>query len=290
MKPKVKLIGDSRLYVGEKVPGLKPMYKRMSCEKESSMNDRLKKQARDAIEFLGEHPAIAPDALFGRALYFSIQDVCKRGYDRIVADLGVDIWPSSKHADKFKAEFEKEYKELEESYKDCPKDKMLKIEKRLAKISVPYKKLYGEPWKYDHTEYWGEMSFFIYHGKPKDWMKERSLSNPYSWQAYGGLDMDFGARTFEELLIRMARKFKRQFGDFKADDFLTKKEKENHRKEESFFRIKLGKRPMYRLKRNPKYIEVGPAELNHRWAKWYLTTPYGKEHWGDSEELRKILR
>jgi hypothetical protein len=255
------------------------------------MNSELGKKVNKAIEFLSEHPAVSPDSLFGRAISFSIQDVCKRGYDRIVDKMGVDIYPSHKCADRFKDEFDKEYKELEEDYKKYPKNeeniRALKRDKRLVKIDVPYKKLFGESWKYARTEYWGEATFFIYQGKSdyRHWIKDR---NPYSWGAYSS-HINVTAPSFEELIVKIAERFKERFGNFEADDFLTKKEKQNHKKEEMFFHKKMKKSNYSRLDRNSKYIHVSPAILNHRWAKWFLSTPYGKKTW-DSKELREIIK
>jgi hypothetical protein len=236
--------------------------------------------------FLNEHPAMTPNQFF-RGIDFSIQDVCKRGYDRIVARTGVDIYPSDKNAHLFKEEFdrefEKEYKELEKNYKNEPK--MLRLQKRFVKITVPYKKLFGEPWKYDRTEWWGEMTFFVYHGNPQKWMKDM---NPYTWQAYSS-HLSESAPSFEELLVKLANRFRKRFGDFEREDFLTPEEKKNHRTEEAFWFKRKKEKHFSTLKWNPKYIRVPDPELNHRWAQWFLSTPYGKKAWGDSDMV-KIMK
>jgi len=242
------------------------------------------KAARKAIEFLQEHPAMEPDNLLGRGLCFSIQDVCKRGYDRIVARSGVDIYSSSKNAHLFKDEFEKKFKRIEKDYKKDPK--LLRAQKRFTKISVPYKKLFGEPWKYDRTEYWGDMSFFVYHGNPKKWMKDR---NPYIWQAYSA-HLEPAALSFEELVIKLAKEFKKRFGNFKREDFLTPEEKKNHRTVRSFNFIKKKGKMFSTLKWNPKYMNVPDSELNHRWCEWFISqSTYGKKTWSDGS-IKAILK
>ena len=254
--------------------------------KEDFMNqNKLKQKAVKALYFLEEHPAIAPNQLHGRYLYFSIQDVCKRGYDKMVRNMGVDIWPTSPNASMFKEEFEKEYRRVEKDYKNKP-SKILKAEKRFVKIEVPYKKLFGELWKYNRTEYWGEMSFAVYHGNPKKEMKDVT---PYTWQSYDA-GINTSALSYEELVIKMANVFKKRFGNFERDYFLTPEEKRNHKKNEIFFQVKEKGSPFTRLKRNPAWIRVPDAELNHRWCRWFLLTPYGKKHWGDSKELKKIIK
>ena len=150
----------------------------------------------------------------------------------------------------------------------------MKSQGGLISIEVPYQEMFGEDWKFDHVEYWGELCFYQFDGKPtiKNWMDYKK------WQRCSGVEAS--GRTFEEMVVSITKKFKKTFGNFTGDDFLTSKEKENHKKEHPFHRRKIKGRPQYtRLIRNKKYKQVNEAEINLRWLKWFLKTDYGKKNW-----------
>ena len=231
--------------------------------------ERLQLKARDALNFLEVHPAmngIFTDVM--SSLWFSIQTVCKRGYCEQARN-AVRVYKNSKDAHRFKAEFEKELKDYNEEE--------LKTQGPFVSIDVSYKKLFGEDWKFDHVEYWGELSFYMFQGKPT----EKKNIDTKNWQTYCGVEA--GGRTFEEMIVNITKKFKQAFGNFARDDFLTKKEKDNNK----------GKMPWHfkpykrkgstvrysRMVRNRDYMHINDAELNLRWQKWYKTTKHYKENW-----------
>ena len=234
--------------------------------------DTLKIKARDALNFLEGHPAlgIIVKPLFSN-LWFSIEKICKRGYTEHCKDR-FDVGINSKYAFKFKDEFKKEYQKLQKTVTD---KKSFDLQKRFIRIYTKYEKVFDESWKYDHIEYWGELGFNIYVGNPKikQWV------NPKNWACCAGVEI--GGRSFEEMIIKITRQFKRRFGNFENIDFYTKREIENNRKEKIFFHVPLNDGTgCSRLKSNPKYIDVNEAELNRRWLKWFSQTEYCKKTWG----------
>jgi hypothetical protein len=234
--------------------------------KSVNVTSGLQLKARDALWFLECHPASGEDVF--NLISFSIQKVCKRGYDEI-AKRGVQIRQSSKFAKRYKDELKKE---VDEFIKEHPK--AFECEKHFISIDVPYKELFGEEWKFDRTEYWGNVSFKVFMGSLKEknaWMKQENWTSFEGFPAY--------TRTFEEMIIEFAKQFKKNLGDFCSEDFLTKTEKENHKKERVF--VFAGERSM---KSNKKYIHVDRAELNRRWLKWFLKTEYCKKNWNDTFE------
>ena len=212
------------------------------------MNKRynLQIKARDALWFLDFHPAICED-VWGQ-ISFSIVKVCKHGYDEIVKH-GVDIRKSSKFAEKYKDKLDAEIKKFKKEY-----PKAFDSEGLFVSIRVPYKELFGEAWKFDHVEYWGSIPFKVFTGDLKDKLAWRGIEG---WTNYEGFSVH--ERTFEEMVIKLAQKFKKAFGDFCSEDFLTKEEKSNH-----------------------NYVEVNRADLNRRWLKWFAGMDYCKKHWENS--------
>jgi len=229
--------------------------------------EKLQIKASDAICFLEEHPAIGPMFDVFQALRFSINPVCKRSYLEC-AKSGVTIRLSSKHAKRFKKEFEKELKEYtEEELKTC---------KPLVSIKVPYKDLFGEEWKFDHIEYWADMVFYKFEGKKEEYMDQKK------WTAIEAIRCIPASRTFEEMIVKVARQFKKIYGDFDCDDFLTKREKQNHKKEMAMLLVDKATTPagnkISHMISNPKYIKVTYGEINQRWFKWFKTTDYYKKN------------
>jgi hypothetical protein len=231
----------------------------------------LIKDMNDALNFLECHPALG-GACFDlhSNLWYSVQEVCKRGFCRL-HDGEIDIHYTPENYKRYKELFDEEMKELPE------------IEKKLARVSIPYETHFGEPWTFDHVEYWGELGFKMFIGNDFNKYFDRD-----KWGGYCGIETS--GRSFEELIINVSKKFKEAFGDFSEDDFLTKKEKDNHKKEWPFVFIPVEdkKHPgCSEMKHNKKHIDVNSSEINRRWVKWFVKTPYGKKHW--KENCEKIL-
>lgn len=224
--------------------------------------EKLQIRAQKAIDFLSEHPAITPVFDMFQALKFSINPVCKRGYLEN-SKSGITIYFSSKYARRFKKEFEEEFKTYTE--------KELNDSKPLVSIEVPYKKLFGEEWKFDHIEYWAEMTFFKFIGN--------LYTNQLNWEPFQALKVIRATRTFEEMIIKVERQFKKLYGDFSCEDFLTKKEVKNHKKELAMITVVENKNGIRisKLISNPKYLKVDFGEFNQRWWKWFEKQKASKE-------------
>ena len=237
-------------------------------QSKAEMQRHLK--ARDMIYDLSCHPAL-PDSVFTlfQLMTIEIVQVCKHGHVKPMKGC-LEIRNTPKNYKKYKEEFDKEFKEY------TPEE--LDREYALIHARVPYKKIYGEPWKPDHIEYWGEISFCVFIGKDyKKWHDQTC------WDAYAGIET--GGRSFEEMIIKLGRKFFKTFGKFNDEDFLTAEEKENHQKEGCFLTKPIKKRGSFLgsyLLSNPKYKQVYASEINRRWAKWYFKTEDCKKKWGTS--------
>lgn len=231
--------------------------------------EKLQIKARNAIYFLSEHPAISPTFDVFQALTFSINPVCKRSYLES-AKSGVTVRLSSKYANRFKKEFDEEIKEAKYTEEE------LKTQRPLISIEVPYKKLFGEDWKFDHIEYWADMVFYQFEGKKDGYIDQKN------WQAIEALRSIPASRTFEEMIVKVATRFKKLYGDFDCEDFLTKREIQNHKKEMAMLVVDKKTMPtgniVSHMISNPKYIKVTYGEINQRWYKWFQTTDYYKKN------------
>ena len=231
--------------------------------------ERLQLKARDALNFLERHPAMngilsTPTS----AIWFSIQTVCKRGYSEDARN-SVSVYRKSKDAARFKDRFEKEMEDYNAEE--------LKRWGSLISIDVSYKELFGEDWAFDHIEYWGELSFYMFQGRPT----KKNNVDQKNWQACAGVEI--GGRTYEEMVIKVVKEFKKNFGNFDKEDFLTKEEKENNKRKMPFH-FKPFKKEGSSLKYSTMvydkdYMHVNDAELNLRWQKWYKTTDHYRKNW-----------
>jgi len=227
-------------------------------------------KAIKALDFLRCHPAFSTD-VFGDSLFdgawFMMTECCKRGRTDYSGKHGVTIYRGDKGWRKYEDRFEEEHKDD----KDTPKN--------LQNIDISYEEWYGEPWKFDHVEYWYETTFFIFEGNPYGAIMEHS--DYHKWGRYAG--PQGGANTFEDMVINCAKKVKRAFGDFDDfKDFRLPEEIANHKEQDSFnFRdIKSGKsKGFFRMIKNKDSLDVYNGLVNVRWLKWFMTTDYCKKHW-----------
>jgi hypothetical protein len=230
--------------------------------------DDLRREAIKARDFLASHPALG-GADKEEPLYYSIQEVCKRG----INELGpVSVWNTPHNRKKFEKDFNKKF-----SQEELAKNKYCYLYKN-------YKQVYGEKWQFDHIEYWWETSFYVFQGSIErdnnDWMDYKN------WQSYShGED---GTLTIEEAYIAAAKFAKETLGDFKYDSFITEAEKENHKKNNPFNFKKSdmliagfnGKEEACRtMEHNKKYLWVSNGMENRRWLKWFVDTPFCKKNW-----------
>lgn len=238
-------------------------------QSKAEINKHLK--VRKTLWDLSLHPAL-PDVIPGGLLSLielDISLVCRNGYTEPFKDGCLEIFYTRENYEKYKEEFDKEFKEY------APEE--LKREKPLIRADVPYKKIYGYSWKADHIEYWGDICFMIFTGKDMNLWPDIKL-----WQHFSGVSA--AGRTFEEMIVNLGKKFFKTFGNFTSDDFLTPAEKTNHKKEQFFFfvPIKHKKYKASRMVSNPKYKRINSSEINRRWVKWFSKTPYGKKQWGET--------
>jgi hypothetical protein len=216
--------------------------------------ERLQLKARNALYKIEEHPAITSLHGIQQCIWFSIQPVCKRGYSQ-ESIRGVSVYNKGKNAKRFKEQFDLEKKEDSKFYEQYP---------FLLKIDVPYEELFGELWKFDHIEYWGELTLKVYNPKP-------THNNDYDrWDNWAGPHSS--GRTYEEMIINLWKALKKDYGDFGYNSFMTPEELKNNKENEIFFFKEVEDHPAYgkcsEMVANPNFIRVLDAEKNIRWQKW----------------------
>jgi hypothetical protein len=192
---------------------------------------------------------------------------CKRGKSEWCKNGGVSIFMGQKGWEKFKDRFDEEYKDDNETPDG------------LKSIDVPYEEMYGEPWEFDHVEYWYELTFFAFEGNPyKEPYEEQGYMDNAAWGRYGG--PHGGANTFDDMLIECADKVKAIYGNFDSyNDFITDAEKENNKQDNFFLKETSDSTPYISMIRNPNYIDVNNGLRNLRWLKWFIETDYCKKEW-----------
>ena len=246
------------------------MKKSLPTQTKAEMAMHLK--AQEMIIRFERHPTMPPLSSLWNSLDFSIQQVCKRGWMEPFRGM-VDVSKTPANYKKYKDLFDKE---MEEEYTG----EELELGDSFVTIEVPYKEVYGEDWKPDHIEYWGDTTFKVFIGK--DFDKDWDMKN---WDNYAGVSAS--GRTFEEMIVNLGKKFFKTFGDFTESDFLTAAEKKNHEKYMPFYFKKCEDDRFSTMETNKKFKRVSAAEINRRWVKWFAGTEYGKENWGN--DLKKIL-
>lgn len=237
--------------------------------KEAIDKEQVKRiKAANALVFLKGHPAfcadISGDSLFEGA-WFSMIKCCKNSMSE-ASKMGVTIFRGDKGWTKYKDRFEEEYKdELDEEFQS---------------IEIPYEEKYGEPWKFDHMEYWCETSFLVYEGNPYSSIKEHY--DIKKWGRYSGPNSF--ANTFEDMLIDCAKKVKKCFGSFdEYKDFRLPEEIRNHKENEVFHMkpITKGKhKGCSEMIHNKEHVDIYSGLVNLRWLKWFIETDYCKKNWG----------
>lgn len=244
------------------------------------MDDQdIRIKAIKSLDFLRDHPGVnndlLGDSLFD-GLWFYMAKCCKRGKAESCKK-SMQIYRGEKNWHKFKDRFDKE----KESDEDTD----------FQHISVTYEEYYGEPWVFDHVEYWYETTFSVFQGDPFD---DRQYMEYKNWGRYAG--PEGGANTFEDMLIQCERKVRRAFGSFNhLDKRLYLPEELNNNKSNRMFSLKKitsGKNKNgSELIREDEYVDVNDGLLNLRWLKWFVETDYCKKHWEyNMPEFKNILK
>jgi hypothetical protein len=231
------------------------------------VKEELRLKAIEALNFLRSHLALA-EGFDYRCLCWSMQKVCKRGF---VEGPGITIFWGEPDAEKFKAKFLKHYSKKE-----------LADEHTFATISISYEERFGEPWIYDHIEFWWELSFVVFQGNLN--RESFDYANPKKWDSYGF--ESGGDVSWEQCIVDMADKVREHLGNFSDyKDFINEFEKKNHKENPLIFRPKKIARGK---KSNKKYATVGFNDknwrvhsgiTNRRWLQWFVTTDYCKKRW-----------
>jgi len=247
--------------------------------KDKIMDDQAKRiEAHKALYFLREHPAVnndvMGDSLFDGA-WFHMSKCCKRGKDEH-CKRSMTIHRGEKGWRRFKDRFDKELEDGES--------------KSLQSIYLTYEEWYGEPWVFDHVEYWYETTYFAFSGNPFHKSEYMDYKN---WNRYGG--PEGGANTFEDMLIKCARQVRKAFGSFDHEDkrLYLPEELANNKAQRMFHNLKFenGSRLSCPLKRNAEYIDVNEGLINLRWLKWFVETDYCKKNWDSNMgEFRGFIK
>jgi hypothetical protein len=233
------------------------------------MTSIIFKKFLKAQNLLNEHPALNPagsDSFFSGNLTWWVNQMCENNEirDNYVISKNPLIWidENDKRFDLFFDEFHVDHDD--------------------DHLYVPYRKIYGYNWIYDHCEYVGEYCMFKY--CPELNVKGSKFDKKYpSIQCYNPYQGGGGhGATFEEMVIDIAADVVKKFGPYSFDEFLTTDEDINHENNSPFNRIpvideKFGE--CMSLEANDKYITVPECELNLRWWDWYRTTKHYAKSW-----------
>ena len=244
------------------------------------MDEKLKLKVVDAYKFLSSHPALSGGTLDGiSALWWYPVKCCKRGIAQSSSDRLSTHYDDPYRSGRWEDEFRADY--TEEALSSHP---------GMCVIHKTYDEVFGEPWAFDHVEFWFEITFTVFQGGIEDskaWMDQKR------WGRYQG--PEGGARTFEEMLVAAAQAVKEELGNFQESDFYMPEELANHAKENPWISRKLDKKELnpitgkeehfFAMDDNPAYIDVGCHVLNRRWLRWYIETDICKRNWGASFNL-----
>lgn len=239
--------------------------------------ENKKLEAIEAINFLKSHPAVSPEifsANICEGIDFWMNPVCKNGYSDYVKHSGVSVYIDSQWGEKYKDLLIKRWEE------DGIVDPDMQ---RFSSVDIPYEEIFGEPWTFDHVEYWWEITFFVFAGNPYD---RTDLYEHKKWQRYAGCykGKEGASETFEDMIINAAKCVKEEYGDFgNWQDFYTPEEIKNHKEERPFGDFKPIGNGMSEVIFNDRHVQIGRGLINLRWLKWYIdfkTEPVILEDWG----------
>ena len=244
-------------------------------------NQKLSKQVQEARDFLSNHPGVCYDGWFEKTnMIWWLTDKCKNGHYK-------DYYQKPENVEVRLYKDDKDFEKFWEKYKDEDDD----IDEEFISIYVPYNEIYGYSWKYDHTEYVADYSFYKYN-KDEQYIKYLKTSREVDdktaektasymntcWNAFQGGYVY--ASSFEELIIKLAEDVRERFGDFCCEDLLTTEEKQNHEDQwlMKFKDLDDGS-GCSEMITNDKYIRLEQKDYNLRWWEWFVKTEYCRKNW-----------
>lgn len=231
------------------------------------MDDLQKRaDAEAALDFLREHPALnngGGDSLVD-GMCFMMQKCCKHNQSESCGKYGVKIYHDEYQ--KYKDIFDEEYKDMSEEEEPL----------KFRCIDVPYERMYGEPWQYDHMEYWYELTFFVFEGNPYSFDESCDFKNYERCSGPHG-----GANTFEDMLIDAATTVKALFGDYNRweGSLYLPEEIACRRATEPFTAEDIPGSLFKRMIFNKENVDVNDGLINLRWLGKMIDTDYIKKNW-----------
>lgn len=227
----------------------------------------IKLAAIDARNFLSNHPALncLDDQNICDGLWFYMYPTCKRGHSDYTGKHGVEVYLKDSNASEYQDLFDIKYKDEEPDFM---------FEYR--SVSVPYERMYGEPWQYSHMTYSYELSFVAFTGNPYIDFEEYKSENYSRFAGPAGAGI-----SFEEMLIDAAAKAKDAFGDynFESKEFYLNEELKNNDEEEFFIFSPFDKNGLSKMDFNTSYVNVTKSLINLRWLKKFMNTEYAINNW-----------
>lgn len=219
---------------------------------------------KDALLFLENHPALNNEMINAvQDIEWSVVPVCKNGVTKNYHGQNPEyITVIFSEIDDNK-QYKKYYSD-NVHFTDSNEENM---------IEVPYKTVYGYEWAFKKMQYSGHCSIFKYN------------ESYHYWERMQGEDT-CKHDTFEDMIIGLAEKVKKAFGNFNREDFLTPAEKINHDTNEPFnispdMIVSPGGSEIkgYKMTPNVDYIDVNEKEYNRRWWDWFRQTEYCRQNW-----------
>jgi len=153
-------------------------------------------------------------------------------------------------------------------YEYCKKLNRGKPEIR-DEILLTHQQYYGTKWKFHHVEWGMDISIMIYGGDSFD-----HQLNDTGWSRYLGFTV-YG-KSFNDVILKAAKRVAKELGNFHSDDFLSTVERENHHKVHPFkwtvsdVKDSVTGEELYDMNPNPKYIDVTQEKKNRRWLRWWI--------------------
>ena len=243
------------------------------------ISKKIMKEFQESIDFLEDHPAFACGGIPPlkkkyrnnmipiKPYDMMVMTVCKNGYALEMTPPYISVYPDNPRYEELKERIgEKaiskgltvgiEYKE----YKIIPEDKNEHLE-------VDYEIFYGYPWKEDHVEVWLETGC-------RRFIKKCSHSKKPRWERWADWDLNVSAKTFEEAIIKLAKKVKDEYGDFSSEDMIPKCVKEYNEKIRDINKEKFGDgiellMCTFNGRGGLKSLFLRDAEINEIWWQTY---------------------
>lgn len=233
------------------------------------MNRKTAMAFQKAITFLNDHPALNMTSgdFFSSNLTWSYYPICRYGEIREQHVGDKDDFTIMLYRKERKVSMEK-YRTLCEKYDEDISEEM---------IMVKYSDVYGCKWKYAADMYMGDFSIFKYDGMKR---YVTGLQEMYpSYDSFGRYQGQATRKnTFEDMIVDLAKKAAKNYGNYAYQDFLTDDEKNNLSDNRPFFLVPKND-GMFEMLSNPDYKQVYDWQINIRWWDWFRTTSYYEKNW-----------